>query len=129
MRVAAHDAEFDVTVLLSAAGAIRVPRIATGIGSMVRVRIRARDVMIATEAPRGLSALNVLAGRVAGIEAVDAATAEVRIDCNGEMVLSRITRQSLHALGLAVGRPVSAVIKTVAFDRENLSRSGALHDI
>ncbi len=129
MRVASHDAEFDMTVLASAAGEIRVPRVAAGPGSMVRVRIRARDVIIATEPPRGLSALNVLAGKVAEIGDVDAATVEIRLDCNGESVLSRITRQSAKALGLAVGRPVFAVIKTVAFDQENLSRTGVLHDI
>jgi molybdate transport system ATP-binding protein len=129
MRVAGHDDEFDMTILRSTAGEIRVPRIDTAPGSAVRVRIRARDVMIATELPRGLSALNVLAGKVASIDVPDGSTAEVRIDCNGEMVLSRITRQSLRALGLAVGLPVFAVIKTVAFDQENLSRTGALHDI
>jgi len=129
MRAAAHDREFDMTVLTSPAGEIRVPRVDTDLGNSVRVRIRARDVMIATEPPRGLSALNVLAGKVAAIDTSDGATAEIRIDCNGEVVLSRITRQSLHALGLAVGRPVFAVIKTVAFDQENLSRTGALHDI
>lgn len=129
MKVIAQDAQFDMTVLRSAAGEIRVPRIAASIGNTVRVRIRARDVMIATEAPRGLSALNMLAGRIAGIDTVDAARAEIRIDCGGETVLSHITRQSLQALGLAIGLPVFAVVKTVAFDQQNLSRTSALHDI
>jgi len=129
MKVAAHDHEFDMTVLASPAGEIRVPRIDAGLGSSVRVRVRARDVMIATERPQGLSALNMLAGTIAAIQPAGETAVEIRIDCGGETVLSRITRQSLHALGLAVGRPVLAVIKTVAFDQENLSRTGALHDI
>ncbi|WP_019173005.1 molybdenum ABC transporter ATP-binding protein [Pseudaminobacter salicylatoxidans] len=129
MQVAAHDREFDMTVLASRAGEIRVPRIDAGPGNKVRVRIRARDVIIATERPQGLSALNMLAGTIAAIQPADGVAVEVRIDCGGEAVMSRITRQSLHALDLAVGRPVFAVIKTVAFDQENLSRTGALHDI
>jgi hypothetical protein len=35
-----------------------------------------------------------------------------------------VTRRSGEALGLAVGRKVFAVIKTVAIDRRSLSRQG-----
>jgi len=35
-----------------------------------------------------------------------------------------VTRRSSEALGLAVGREVFAVIKTVAIDRRSLSRQG-----
>ncbi|THF59628.1 molybdenum ABC transporter ATP-binding protein [Ollibium composti] len=117
--VARHDAEFAMTVLASAAGEIRVPRLDLAVGAPVRVRIRARDVMIATERPHGLSALNVLAGRVVSIEPEDDASVDVRMDCNGATIVSRITRQSRQALGLEPGREVFAVVKTLSFDRAN----------
>ena len=123
MTVAAQDETFDMTVLRSAAGEIRVPRIGVETGTRIRVRIRARDVIIATQEPRGLSALNILRGRISAIKHGEGALVEIRIDCNGQIILSRITRQSLHALDLAVGRDVFAVIKTVAFDQANLSAS------
>ena len=44
-----------MTVLGSAAGEIRVPRLAIKTGAPVRIRIRARDVMIATENPTALA--------------------------------------------------------------------------
>ena len=52
-KVLRHDEAFGMTVLGSAAGEIRVPRLAIAAGAPVRIRIRARDVMIATEQPHG----------------------------------------------------------------------------
>ena len=39
-----------------------------------------------------------------------------------EPLLARVTRRSAEALALAPGRPVFAVIKTVAIDRRSLGR-------
>ncbi|ODT08972.1 MAG: molybdenum ABC transporter ATP-binding protein [Mesorhizobium sp. SCN 65-20] len=125
LKVLRHDEEFGMTVLGAAAGEMRVPRLSLDVGATVRIRIRARDVMIATERPQGLSALNVLPGRIADIGAVNGTQVDLRLDCRGDMLVSRITRQSLKTLDLAVGRDVFAVIKTVAFDRANLSRGTA----
>jgi molybdate transport system ATP-binding protein len=123
MAVDRHDEEFGMTVLRSAAGEIRVPRIDAPAGTPIRLRIRARDVMVATEKPRGLSALNVLSGRVAGISSGGGPVVDIRIDCSGEAVLARLTRQSTHTLGLALGQEVFAVVKTVSFDRGSTARA------
>ena len=93
-----------------------------GIGSPVRVRIRARDVIVATERPHGLSALNILAGRVDGLSSDSGPLVDIRIDCNGQAIVARLTRQSSHALGLKLGQEVYAVIKTVSFDHANTTR-------
>jgi molybdate transport system ATP-binding protein len=126
MTVLRHDEIFGMTVLGAAAGEMRVPNIALSVGSKVRVRIRARDVMIATERPQGLSALNILPGRIAEVGKVNGAQIDLRLDCHGDMLVSRITRQSWETLQLSVGRQVFAVIKTVAFDRANLSPGAPL---
>jgi len=47
---------------------------------------------------------------------------EVQLRLGCERLLARVTRFSSEALGLAVGREVFAVIKTVAIDRRSLSR-------
>ena len=73
--------------------------------------------MVATERPHGLSALNILAGRVGGLSSDRGPLVDIRIDCNGQAIVSRLTRQSTHALGLRLGQEVYAVIKTVSFDR------------
>jgi len=118
-RVLRHDEAFGMSVLGSAVGEIRVPRLARPAGASVRLRIRARDVMIATEQPAGLSALNILPGTVVAISPGEGPSVEVGIDCNGVTVLARITEQSRQALKLQLGSKVFAVVKTVSFDSAN----------
>jgi molybdate transport system ATP-binding protein len=119
-KVAAHDTAFGLTLLTSAAGDLWVPRLDVATGTGVRARIRARDVMIAARPPDDLSARNVLAGIVAEVRGAGDATVELRLDCQGEAVLARLTRQSVERLGLSPGRAVYAVIKAVAIDRRGL---------
>src|SRR5947207_1213653 len=115
-RVAGHDPAFGLTVLRAAAGELRVPHLDLLVGAALRVRIRARDVMIALHPPEGLSALNVLPGTVAEIGRTDGPIVDIRLDCAGEALIVRLTRRSVETLGLAPGRPVYAVIKSIAFD-------------
>jgi molybdate transport system ATP-binding protein len=115
-RVAGHEAAFGLTVLRAAAGELRVPHLDMPIGAALRVRIRARDVMIALAAPKGLSALNVLPGTVAELASTDGPIVEMRLDCAGEPLVARLTRRSVETLGLQPGRPVYAIIKSIAFD-------------
>ena len=114
MKVAAHDAEFGLTRLSSPAGDIHVPGRIGPEGTPARVRIRARDVMLALEVPRAISALNILKGRVIEILPADASSVNVRLDCGGAAVVARITRQSAAALKLAPGTPAYAVVKAVS---------------
>ena len=81
-----------------------------------RLRIPARDVMVATVRPEGLSALNILEGTVETIEPDGEGMASLRIACGGDHVRARITAFSVERLGLAPGLPVHAVIKTVALE-------------
>src|SRR4051812_18373220 len=115
-RIAAHDTAFGLTELRAAAGALRVPSLEMPVGAALRVRVRARDVMIALAPPEGLSALNVLPGIVAEIGHSDGAIVDIRLDCAGETLIARLTRRSVERLGLEPGRRVYAVIKSIAFD-------------
>jgi molybdate transport system ATP-binding protein len=125
-RVAAHDRDYGLTLLKGRAGDIRVPRLDLEIGASVRIRIRARDVMIATERPASISALNVLSGTVTEIAAGAAPVTEVQINAQGDILLARVTRRSVADLQLAPGRQVFAVVKTVAIDRHSLGLPGIL---
>jgi molybdate transport system ATP-binding protein len=115
-RVVGHDDDFGLTVLKAAAGELRVPRLDLPVGTALRVRVRARDVMIALKPPEGLSALNVLPGTVAQIAQGDGPIVQLRLDCAGEALIARLTRRSVEAMGLSPGLPVHAVIKSIAFD-------------
>jgi molybdate transport system ATP-binding protein len=121
-RIVDHDAAFGLTRLRAAAGELRVPRLELPAGSKVRVRIRARDVMIAVREPTGLSALNVLPGVITEIGPSEGPIAELRLDCRGDALIARLTRQSIATLKLSNGRKVYAVIKSVAFDSRAVGR-------
>jgi molybdate transport system ATP-binding protein len=114
--VVRHDATFQLTALKSAAGELQVPRLAAAVGTHVRTYIRSRDVMLSLKPPEEISALNVLAGRVAGIVPIGA-QADIRLDCNGAIVMARLTAKSVDRLALEPGRPVYAVIKSVSLER------------
>ncbi|MEQ8298900.1 MAG: molybdenum ABC transporter ATP-binding protein [Nitratireductor sp.] len=119
--VTSHDDVFDLTVIDTEAGTLRLPRLDTEPGKHVRIRIRARDVMVATERPRGLSALNVIEGTIRALEPRAGAAVDAFIDCGGQTLVARITRQSERLLELSPGRPVFAVVKSVSFDRGGLA--------
>ncbi len=122
--VAGHDGASGLTTLASPAGDWRVPRIDVAAGSRLRLRIRARDVMIATERPRGLSALNVMHGVIAEIGGGEAG-ALVSVDCGGDRIFARLTPHSVAALGLGPGRAVFAIVKAVSFDAGNVGGSAS----
>jgi molybdate transport system ATP-binding protein len=116
--VAGHDETFQLTMLASAAGELQVPRLSAPVGAAVRAYIRSRDIMISLRPPEEISALNVLAGRIAAIQPSAAgAQAEVRLNCNGATLIARLTVKSVQRLALEPGKAVYAVIKSVSFER------------
>lgn len=63
----------------------------------------------------------MLPGTIAAIDSDDGPLADIHIDCGGQIILARITRQSMQGLGLHRGMDVFAVIKTVAFSADVVS--------
>jgi molybdate transport system ATP-binding protein len=116
-RVAAHDDVAALTTLECRAGTLRLPRVDLPVGATVRVRIPARDVLVAVSPPEGLSARNVMAAVVREVSSGDSPTVDVRLDAGGDTLIARVTRHSVLALGIKPGRHVFAVIKAVAFDQ------------
>lgn len=95
---------------------LHLPNVSAEIGSTVRIHIPARDVMLATVRPEGLSALNILQGTIGAVIPADDGMVGVRVDCGGNPVIARITALSRERLGLEAGRVVYAIIKTVALE-------------
>ena len=53
----------------------------------------------------------------------------VEIDCNGAVIAARLTAAAARELGLELGRPVLAVIKSAAFDPAGFGTSRASVEI
>ena len=86
-------------------------------GATVRVRIAARDVILATSEPKGLSLHNVLAGRVSALNA-DPAFEHiiVQINLGGVHLLAEVTRDAIARLDLVGGKQLYALIKSVSIN-------------
>jgi len=112
--VSATDATYHLTYLESPAGQIALAATGFDIGTPLRLRIAARDVALALQAPQGSSILNCLPARVTAITEHGPAQMIVHLDAGGAPLLARITRKSCAALQLTEGTAVHALIKSVA---------------
>lgn len=89
---------------------LETPLVRGGVGSTLRVGIRAGDILLATVPPVGLSARNVIPGRIASLEQRDViVSARVKYRVEMEVHLTLAARDSLQ---LVPGREVWLVIKT-----------------
>ena len=129
VHVARHDPQWGLTELAGSFGKLVVPRLEVPVGTALRIRVRARDVILAVTRPSGISALNVVEGQVERLIPIEEGTLEVQLRASNQRLLARVTRRSGEALGLAPGRQVFAVIKSVAIDRRSLSRQGVTADL
>lgn len=117
--VSRHDERLQLTYVELGGGQIAMPLIDRArIGDQIRIRIRARDVALATQRPQHVSIRNVLPGRLTKLAAAEnSAYVEAFVDIGGVSIRARITRAALEELRLAEGQDVFALIKTVSFDR------------
>ena len=115
MRVERHDPEAGLTRLTGPAGPLDLPLIDAPEGRRLNLLVPARDVLLALARPETLSARNVLPGRVAVLREEGTACL-VEVACGEATLAARLTRASARDLGLSVGRPVFAIVKSVALD-------------
>jgi molybdate transport system ATP-binding protein len=95
------------------------------VGTRLRIQLLARDIILATELPRGLSVRNALEGVIKDLADDVGQSILVTIDIGaGTAVLSRVTRNAMEALGLRVGMTVWVLIKAVSA-RGHTYRAGA----
>lgn len=76
----------------------------------VQVAIRAGDILLATQHPAGLSARNILAGRIIALK--QRGTMVVALVDAGAIFTVHLTPGAVRALELTAGKPVWIVLKT-----------------
>ncbi len=116
-RVAEHHPARQLSLLRAGPLALWVPLVAGSLGTQLRVRIPAREIILATEAPAGISLHNILPTLVVAvtedhtrhIAMVELATGEARL-------LARVTPDAVARLALRPGKPVLALVKSMSVD-------------
>ena len=89
---------------------LETPLVKGGVGAALKVGIRAGDILLATSPPTGLSARNVIPGRIHSLEQHDVIVS-ARVKCRIEMEV-HLTLAARDSLELKPGKEVWLVIKT-----------------
>ena len=96
-------------------GVLFAPGSALSSGIRVRVRIPARDVILATDVPAGLSLHNALAATVTAVACDDAnGHALVQLAIGNERLLAEVTQDAVARLEIREGRALYGLIKSVS---------------
>ena len=107
-----HEERGTMTCCLGGAAVeLETPLVRADIGTQLRVGIRAGDLLLATEQPRGLSARNVIAGTIRKIERRDVIISTV-VECSGTDFEVHLTLAARDSLQLVPGKNVWVVVKT-----------------
>jgi len=89
---------------------LETPLVRADIGMKLRVGVSAGDVLLSTSAPVGLSARNILTGRLLSLSQRDMIVV-ARVDCGVEMSV-HLTLAARDSLELRPGRQVWLIVKT-----------------
>jgi molybdate transport system ATP-binding protein len=111
------DADRGLVTLSFDGGTLLAPARDLTATTVVRVRIPAREVILATSAPTGLSLHNVLTGTVSALHddtALD--TVIVQLTVGRLVLLAEVTRDAVSKLQIRIGSPLHALIKSVSID-------------
>lgn len=116
-RVESHDANRALTRLQGGGASFLVPLLELPLGTERRVRIPAREVILAGRPPEAISLHNIVPGTVRRI-AQDAArrSVVVEIALPDGALLARVTPDAVVQLALAPGSPVLALIKSTSIE-------------
>ena len=126
-RIVAHDDARMLTRATFPDRTLLLPRFEVPVGAIVRVRIRARHHSRDPRTRRHERAERAR-GRGAGSRGRLGAYAEVKVDVGGNALVARVTKDSSRRLGLAPGRSVYALVKSVAIDRQSVSAAPSEFD-
>jgi molybdate transport system ATP-binding protein len=115
--VAAHDPGRELTCLNVGGDTFWVPLLDAPLGSESRIRIPAREVILARKPPEAISLHNIISGtvrRIAGDPTRRAVMVEIAL-AEGAL-LARVTPDAVDRLELSPGGPVLALIKSTSIE-------------
>ncbi len=118
-----NHADDGLSAIRLSAGLLHVPKVEAQIGSHVRVRIRAQDVILSLSAPVGLSSQNVLEAEITEIHQGVGPGIAIGLQAGTDRLLSRITNRALNQMKLQIGQKIWAVLKANAVPPSAIAQS------
>jgi molybdate transport system ATP-binding protein len=109
--IASHEDRGTMTCRIAGSNVeLETPLVRAEMRSMLRIGIRAGDILLATARPNGLSARNIIPGRLVSLEQRDVIVSAC-VNCGVEMEV-HLTLAARDALQLQPGREVWLIVKT-----------------
>jgi molybdate transport system ATP-binding protein len=90
-------------------------------GELVRMQLLARDLILATAPPQGLSVRNQLRGRVTGLQREASHNVLVSVDAGGAPLLARVTEAAVRDLQLHQGQQLWVLVKAASLRSQRIS--------
>ena len=107
----AHPEQGTMTCRISGSGlTLEAPLTRVAKGTRVKLGIRAGDILVATEQLAGLSARNIMSGRIISLRQQDV-TVIAEVDCGAKFIV-HLTSGACQSLALQAGKQIWLVLKT-----------------
>ncbi|WP_075220112.1 molybdenum ABC transporter ATP-binding protein [Acuticoccus yangtzensis] len=119
--IALHRPDDGLTEVALSSTRLSLPLVDAPVGTRVRMRLRATDIIVAVGATEGLSTHNVMPATVAFVREGEGPGALVGLECGADRLIARLTQRSVRTLGLAPGVACAAVLKAIAVPPEDVT--------
>ena len=120
--IMAYDSD-GLCALSVSGGTVHLPGVTGEIGRQLRLRVLAQDIILATERPQNISAINILQVVVTSLRYGDGPGVAVGLQLGDEKLLARITKRSATQLGLEQGKACFAILKATTVARGSIGQS------
>lgn len=99
-------------------GRIHIPTSQYKPDTKLRVTLKSEDVTISVKKPEGLSARNIIRGRVMSMDETPDGAVGIKLDI-GVVIYATITKEAVNELSIENGSEVYAILKTIALSRRS----------
>jgi molybdate transport system ATP-binding protein len=120
-KVESIDAAAGLAAVRIGAGRLLVSAESLHAGELVRMQLLARDLILATAPPQGLSVRNQLQGKVTGLQREAPHNVLVSVDAGGVPVFARVTEAAVRDLRLHAGQELWVLVKAASLRSQRIS--------
>lgn len=115
-------ADDGLSTLALSAGTLELPGVQAAVGSRVRLRVLAQDVILSLDRPDGLSSVNVLPVKVMAVHPGDGPGAAIALQTGADRLLARVTARAVREMKLVEGMQCFAILKATTVAPGSIGR-------
>lgn len=113
-------AQDGLSTLATSTGTLELPGVTAAVGTRLRLRVLAQDVILSRTRPEGLSSVNILPVTVTGVRSGEGPGAAVALNAGDDRLLARLTLRAVQDLGLEPGTQCHAIVKATTVARGSI---------